>query len=144
MAENNVEIMRSILEPMNGENVAGIDWTADAIREMVGRAYSPDIELRTLESGTGMGLKEIYRGWDGVVQYLHDWLEPFSEYRVDYLDYIEAGDFVLVPSLQRGIGGASGANVEIEVTLAYELHNGLITRLVQYESLERAREAEGL
>ena len=72
--------MRSILEPMNGENVAGIDWTADAIREMVGRAYSPEIELRTLESGKCMGtLKVTYRGWDGVVQYLHDWLEPFSD-----------------------------------------------------------------
>jgi ketosteroid isomerase-like protein len=144
MSQENVEIVRSVFEPLEGVNVAAIDWGVEGLREMLGRAYSPDIELTTLASGIGTGVGEFYRGLDGLVRYLQEWLEPFSEYYLENLDYIDAGACVLVPSRQRGVGGGSGVRVEIEVTTLYELRDGQIVRMHQYDTSDEALEAAGL
>ncbi len=141
MSQRNVEIVRSMLEPFDGIDVAAVDWDAESIRALLESTYSPDLELRTLESGLGSGPSALYRGRDGLVKYLTEWLEPFSEYHGESLDYIEAGDYVLVPSRQWGIGGTSGARVEIELTVVYELRGGQIVRMDQYDTIEDAREA---
>jgi ketosteroid isomerase-like protein len=141
MAEENVEVMRTMLEPFSGINVADIDWAAEAIRETIEPEFTPDMELRTLASGLGSGVGEHYRGWDGFLRYLQEWLEPFSEYQIKNLEYIAAGDCVLVPSQQWGIGSGSGARVELELTTLYQLRDGRIARIHQYDTLEEAREA---
>jgi hypothetical protein len=141
MSQDNVMILRSTFEPFEGVNLAAIDWSIEAIREALGRAYSPDIELRTLASGLGSGVGEHYRGLDGLVRYLREWMEPFSDYQVKNLDFIEAGECVLVPSRQWGIGAGSGARVELELTTLYELRDGRIRRVHQYDTLEEARKA---
>jgi hypothetical protein len=99
--------------------------------------------LKTLASGLGSGVGELYRGWDGLIRYLTEWLEPFSEYEVDALDYIAVGDCVLVPSRQSGIGDGSGARVEIELTTLYRLRDRKIVQIEQYDTLEEARDAAG-
>jgi ketosteroid isomerase-like protein len=141
VSEENVEIIRSVFEPLRGVNVAAIDWELDAVREAAGQAYSPDVELTTLASGAGSGVDEFYSGADGVVSYLREWLEPFSEYYIESLDYIDAGDCVLVPSRQWGVGEGSGARVELELTTLYELRDGKIVRMHQYDTLDEARQA---
>jgi ketosteroid isomerase-like protein len=128
MSQENVEIVRSTFEPFEGVNLAAIDWSAEVIREALGRAYSPDIELTTLAIGIGLDISDSYRGLDGLVEYLRKWLEPFSEYRVENLDYVGAGECVLVPSRQWGVGSGSGARVELELTTLYEVRDGRITR----------------
>jgi ketosteroid isomerase-like protein len=143
MSRENVETVRSMLEPFAGINIAAIDLGSEEIRETVARDYSPDVELRTLASGLGSGVDELYRGRDGLIQYLREWLEPFSEYVVENLDYVEADDCVLVPTRQWGIGSGSGARVEIELTTLYELRDGRIARIHQYDSFEEALEAAG-
>ena len=131
MSQENVEIVRSMFEPFDGVNLAAIDWSAEVIREALGRAYSPDIELTTLAIPLGLDVNDSYRGFDGLVEYLRTWLEPFSEYHVENLDYIDAGECVLVPSRQWGVGGGSGARVELELTTLYEVRDGRITRVHQ-------------
>ena len=116
MSEENVEIVRSVLEPLAGINGAEVDWGTQAVGEMLGRAYSPDIELRTLDIPLGLDIHDRYQGLDGLVEYLRAWLEPFSEYYVENLDYIDAGNCVLVPSRQWGVGRGSGTRTEIELT----------------------------
>lgn len=144
MSKENVEIVRSILEPLNGANLGAIDWGADDLREILGQAYSGDLELTTLASGVGTGVGAFYEGLDGFVRYLNEWLEPFSEYYVDNLDYIDAGTCVIVPSHQRGIGGGSRIEVELDVTTLYELRAGKIVRVHQYDSTQQALTAAGL
>jgi ketosteroid isomerase-like protein len=144
MSQDNVEIVRAQFGALEGVNVAAIDWSADAIRDVLGRAYHPEIELTTLPSGFGSGVGDFYKGVDGGVRYLQEWLEPFSDYRIENLDYIDAGDCVVVPSRQWGIGSGSGARVEIELTTLYELHDGKITRIQQYDTLEEALDGAGL
>jgi ketosteroid isomerase-like protein len=141
MSQANVEIVRSVLEPLSEMNAAAVDWDADTLEELLQGSYTEDVQLKTLASGAGTGLAESYTGTAGLIEYLRGWLEPFSEYHVDNLDYIEEGDRVLVPSRQWGIGKGSGVRVELELTTAYELRDGKIARATQYDSLEEARQA---
>jgi ketosteroid isomerase-like protein len=141
MSEENVELVRSVSEPFAGINAAEIDWSSDEIREVLVGAYTPDVELRTLQSGLGSGVGTHYEGWDGLIHYLKEWLEPFSDYKVEWLEFIEAGACVLAPSRQWGTGRGSGVRVEIELTYLYELRDGKIALMEQYDTLEEAREA---
>ena len=143
MSRENVELVRASLEPFAGVNVAAIDWSGEELREAVAASYAEDAELRTLATGVGSGMDSVYRGWDGLVRYLREWFEPFSEYHVEWLEFIDDGDRVLVPSRQWGIGSASGARVELELTHAYTVRDGRIARLHQFDTLEEAREAAG-
>src|SRR5437867_1014007 len=144
MSRENVEIVQSMFEPFDGVNLAAIDWSAEVIREALGRAYSPDIELTTLAIPLGLDVSDSYRGLDGVVEYLRTWLEPFSEYHVENLDYVDAGECVLVPSRQWGVGSESGARVDLELTTLYEVRDGRITRAHQYDTMDEALEAAGV
>ncbi len=81
-----MEIVRSSLEPFEGVDVAAVDWGHEGIRDAIGPAYAPDVELRTLASGIGSGMDSVYHGWDGLTRYLEEWFEPFSEYHVEWLD----------------------------------------------------------
>jgi ketosteroid isomerase-like protein len=144
MSRENVEIVRALFDPFDGVDVTEIDWGSEAIREILERTHAPDVELRTLESAIGTGPSRFYSGWDGLVRYLREWFEPFSDYRMDLLDYIDAGNRVIVPIKARGVGSGSGIRVDMALTLAYELRGGLITRIDQYDTVEDALEAAGL
>jgi len=98
MSQENVEKIKAMLEPFDGAEITAIDWESEAIREILERDYSPDIELRTLESAVGSGPSSYYKGWDGLIRYFTEWFEPFGEYRMRWLDYVEAGERVLVPN----------------------------------------------
>ncbi len=141
MSQENVEIVRALWEPFKGINCAVIDWDAEAIREIIGGRYSPDAELRWSAAGPDT---HVYRGRDGVVQALREWVEPFSEYHAEVLDYIAVGDRVVVPTRQWGTGRTSGVPVEIEVTHVYAFRDSQITRVDEYDTLKETLEAAGL
>ena len=140
----NEEIVRSMWEPFTGVNVAEVAWDADVVRQVLATYYSPDVELTPLETGIGTGMSRHFSGWEGLQAYLQEWMEPFSEYYVENLDYVAAGNFVLVPSRQRAVGTGSGAETEITLTTLYELSEGKIVRMHQYETLAEAREAAAI
>ena len=141
MSRDNVEAIRTLFGAFEGVDVASIDWTSEGIRQVLAGAASEDVELTTLQSGIGSGVGAHYEGIDGFIRYLGEWLEPFSEYRVENVDYIDAGDCVLVPSRQWGKGDGSGIRVEIELTTLYELRDGLVVRMHQFDTLDEARAA---
>jgi ketosteroid isomerase-like protein len=139
MSQENVEIVRAIWEPFKGLDTTAIDWDT-AIRE-IGQPISPEVEMRW--SATGPEAR-VYRGREGVAQAFREWVEPFSEYHSEPLDYIGVGDSVVVPTRQWGIGRASGASVEMEVTFVFEFRDHMITRVDEYDTLKEALEAAGL
>ena len=63
----------------------------------------------------------------------------YSECYVENLDYVDAGACVLVPSRQWGVGAGSGAAAELKLTTLYELRDGLIVRVHQYDTLAEAQ-----
>ena len=128
-------------EPFKGVDATEIDWDSEGIRELVEQQYAPDVELRW--SATGPETR-VYRGRDGVIQAFREWVEPFSEYRTEPLDYIDVGDRVVIPQRQWGVGRTSGIPVDIEVTHVYEFRNGQIIRIDEYDTREEALKAAGL
>jgi ketosteroid isomerase-like protein len=141
MSQENVEIVRGLWEPFKGVDLTAVDWDDEAIREMTEQFWSPEVELRW---STRAPDARVYRGREGVIQAYREWLEPFSEYYVEPLDFIEVGDRVVVPQRQWGIGSTSGIAVEVEVTHAYEVRDSQIARVDEYDTLEAALEAAGL
>jgi ketosteroid isomerase-like protein len=79
-----------------------------------------------------------------VIRAFREWVEAFSEYYNEPLDFIEVGDRVVVPNRQRGIGSASGIPVDFEFTWVYEIRDGQIARIDEYDTLDAALEAAGL
>jgi ketosteroid isomerase-like protein len=141
MAREDVEFVRSVFAAFDGVNVAEIDWSGDAMHALLEGVLDAGVELRTLQSGVGTGVADFYAGVDGFIRYLSEWLEPFSEYQVENTDYIGAGDWVLVPSHQWGVGSGSGARVELELTSAYLVRDGKVARIDQFDTLDDARAA---
>jgi ketosteroid isomerase-like protein len=122
-------------ESVRGMNIAAIDWGSEASREMIGEHYSPDVELK--HHATGLETR-TYRGRDGAFQWLREWLEPFTEYYAEAVDYVEVGDRVVVPTRQWGVGEASGARVELEITFVYEFREDQMIRITDYDTLDEA------
>src|SRR4051794_11824207 len=139
MSRENLEMVRAMWERFAGVDTTAIDWDA-AFRE-VEQQLSPAVELRWAATNPEA---DVYRGRDGVVAAFEEWMEPFSEYRVEPLDYIEAGNCVVVPNRQRGVGKTSGAPVEIEVANVYEFRDNQVVRIDEYNTLAAALEAVGL
>ena len=88
MSQENVELVRGLWEPFKGVDLTAVDWDDEAIREMSERFWSPEVELRWSRSGPEA---RVYQGRDGVIQAFREWVEPFSEYYIEPLDFIEAG-----------------------------------------------------
>ena len=138
MTREDVEMVRGLWDSFKGVDCAAIDWDGDAIRKMTERFWSPEIELRWATTNPEA---RVHQGRDGVIHAFREWVEPFSEYYVEPLDFIEQADRVIVPQRQWGVGSASGTPVEIEVTYVYEVRDHQITKIDEYDTLGEALEA---
>jgi hypothetical protein len=56
----------------------------------------------------------VYHGLQGVRTFWRDWLEPWEDYEIDYSEYIDAGDAVVLVFRQAGRGRGSGIRIERE------------------------------
>jgi ketosteroid isomerase-like protein len=145
MSRENVQIVRSLFEPFEGTNIAAIDWGVDVIREALGQAYSPDVELRTLASGLGSGVGEFYRGADGLVRCLREWLDPFrpriqaaTDAFGDLLD--RDGEAVSLRDLRNEIGGPTPPG-HADVTRWPPPHRRDTAQAMSQENVELVRSA---
>ena len=134
-------MVRGLWEPFKGVDLTAVDWDDEANREMTERFWSPEVELRWSRSAPEA---RVYQGRDGVIQAFREWVEPFSEYYIEPLDFIEQEDRVIIPQRHRGIGSTSGISVELEVTHVYEVRDSQIARVDEYDTLHEALEAAGL
>jgi ketosteroid isomerase-like protein len=141
MSQEHVEMVRGLWEPFKGVDLTAVDWDDEAIREMTERYFSPEVELRWSRNGPEA---RVYQGRDGVIQAFREWYESFREYYIEPLDFIEQGDCVVIPQRHRGVGSTSGIAVEVQVTHVYEVRDGQIARVDEFDTLDEALEAAGL
>ena len=79
------------------------------------------------EVPTGFANASTYRGRDAFRRMLDQWLDPWSAFQAEPLDYVEVGpESVVVNVHQRGTGRESG--IEVDMTLAYlmRVRDGLL------------------
>jgi ketosteroid isomerase-like protein len=83
-----------------------------------------------------------FQGVDAVLKEARRWFGTWEEYRFTPVEFIDAGDCVLVPLRVRGRGKGSGADVEKEFVEAWRLRGG--KAIEHYAYPDEAAAFEGL
>ncbi len=140
MSHENVEVVRDWVSTYAGKDQVAMAATPEEVALFLG-ALHPEMEARWAEA---MPDVETHRGLEDIALMFLAWLASWDEYRQEPVDFIDAGDAVVVPYRCRGIGKDSGAQVEMDVTHVYTVREGKIASLREYMSKAEALEAVGL
>jgi ketosteroid isomerase-like protein len=131
MAEDNVEILRSLYEVWGPHQV-----------EAALRFFDPDCEMHSEVAGPG---GSPLRGHEGVKTYWK-WRAPDSNLAVSANEFIDLGDGrVLVPEtahFQRA--GSEGNYMKVWPATLWTLRNGKVVRWEAFPTRTKAAEALGL
>jgi ketosteroid isomerase-like protein len=131
MSEENVEIVRRLLEAWEGGDLAGVLASLD--QGLVTNRVHPAPDPQT------------YHGPEGLLQAGIDWFEGFDELVMTGEEYLETGgDQVIARVHQKAYGEQSGVPVEADFWFVWTLRNGKVTRLDMYMSKAQALKAAGL
>ena len=131
MSQENVEIVRAALETTSIRD-------ADGIIERLDPEVRFDLSERVFNPG-------IYEGHDGFRRFVQEIDEVWEDFRIEPLEFIDAGeDKVVVSYLVRGRGKASGVDVELPSTSVYTLRRGKLIEARMYREHRDALEAAGL
>ena len=105
-------------------------WAPDAVLEPAG--VLPDSKPRP------------HRGWDGVLRFIGNQLEAFSEGWLEADEFIYRGDYLIVPYRFGGRARHSGLQVEFSFVHLFTLRDGKVTRCEVHKTVADALEAAGL
>jgi ketosteroid isomerase-like protein len=130
MSEENVEVVRKLIDAVNRGDI-----------EAVLETFDPDVTFEPLRAS----VQGTYRGHAGIREWLADTRESFAAFRLDVPDVRDLGDdrVLSIGSLHvRGQG--SGAETEVPTAGLATLRNGKVVRLKDYGDRRNALEAAGL
>jgi uncharacterized protein len=129
MSDENVEIVRRHLETfMSGDREAAL------------AAYHPDVEFDATVRPEGA----VYRGRDGVDEAMRVWIGTWDDWKVEFQQFLDAGDRVLVVSRESGRGKGSGIEIDQAVYALFTLRDGMIVRWEAFLDRPEALDAAGL
>ena len=127
MSQENVEIVRRLLEAVNRRDLDAMLETGD-----------PEIEIVTLMTGT-------YRGHAGWRQLVEQMAEEVSGFQFVPEDLIDVGqDRVVAVTRWVGTGRTSGIALPDTTGLVYTLRDGLVVRQESFRDRAEALKAVGL
>jgi ketosteroid isomerase-like protein len=133
MSQQNVEVLRRLFELFSEREV-----DLNAILELVG----PDIVWEVRSDFPDAG---VYRGHEGVRRLHAAFEEVVDETWYRPLEYIPAGDQVVVPLRWGGLGlGSRAAFAAREETWVITVRDGRIRQVREYATRSEALEAAGL
>jgi uncharacterized protein len=130
MSQENLEVVQRLAERINARDI-------DGILPLI----SPEIEYRTRENESDAG---VFRGREEFAKFADSWLGAFDEYEVEIYDYIDAGEYVVVPGRAQGRGRTSGIVVDAEETWVWRIRSGKAVECREYANKAEALEAVGL
>jgi uncharacterized protein len=113
MSHTDVEVVRRLFSAFDEQ-----EW--EVVLDLLDR----DVEWTPTE-GT-------YRGHEGVVTAMAEWLEPWEEHTVEAEEILEAQDRVLAVIHLTGRGAGSGMEINQRFFQLYEVRQGRIVRMVEY------------
>ena len=126
MSAENVEVIRRMYERWIGDEPG------------VAEAFDPEIELHPDPEATWVGVNTVYRGPEGLNEYMAAVYEAFEDYQPEIVELRDLGDKVLTLAIEHGRGRGSGAAVEANKTAhLWTMRDGKAVRLDLY--LDRAR-----
>jgi len=128
MSEENVEIVRKAVAHF--ESLAPPDWSL--LHQEI-ELYGHDL----LDAGP-------YHGHVGYVRWLHDWLDAWSESRMEAEEFIDTGDRVVVVFRVSATGRDSGITFQYQNAFVYATQDGSVNRIDYFNSKQQALQAVGL
>jgi ketosteroid isomerase-like protein len=72
------------------------------------------------------GVSPRQHGHAGVLEAFAIWPEQWDDYRIEILRVADIGDYVLVTTLQSGVGKGSGVRVETRFSFLFSVRAGKI------------------
>jgi uncharacterized protein len=85
----------------------------------------------------------VYEGPDGFLRFAEtDW-DAFDEVTYEPQDFVERGDYVVVPIKQSGKGKGSALDIEERIVNVWKLRDGRIVELRNYSTMDEALGAMG-
>jgi ketosteroid isomerase-like protein len=85
-----------------------------------------------------------HRGWDGVLHFIGNQMEAFSEGWVEADEFIDRGDYLVVPYRFGGQARHTGLPVEFSFVHLMTLRDGKVTRCEVHRTVAEALGAAGL
>jgi ketosteroid isomerase-like protein len=121
-----VEIVRRHQDAFNRGDMTSMLALTDPNIEWRDRADDPDAS--------------VHRGHDAVIKHLGDF-DDLTGLRIEPEEFIDAGDYVVVPTRLVGRGRASGVLFEEHQVNVFRLREGKVTELREYRDLSEALKA---
>ena len=129
MSQENVEIVRRSFVAFNARDVDGlVSLSAEDCEWLPLRAQLEGI---------------VYRGHEGVRQFVRDMDEDWEAFRIDPLEFHDHGERVVV-IVHVGALGRSGVEIDSVAGFVFELDQGRIMHITSHSDPEAALAAAGL
>jgi ketosteroid isomerase-like protein len=133
---------------MSQANVEAFKRAFDAINRRDAEALllelDPNVEWHGAILIAMGGDRTVYRGHEGVRDWLRDLYETLSEFHADYPDIRDLGDRVVAIGVVRGRGSASEAEIESPHGTVAEFKDAKGIRVRTYLDPKEALEAAGV
>src|SRR3954447_6464688 len=136
MSQENVAIVRRAYPRLNEMLTSGV-LDSSVVEEM----WAADCVMRP--SGLLPESAEV-RGHEGVANFVAAQVEAFDEMQVKPLEFLGAGDRIVVPIRFGGKARHTGIEVNFDVVHGPTLRNGKVVRLDMFRDRAEALEAVGL
>ena len=130
MSQENVEIVRGAADAFNRRDVGA--WLAH---------FDPDIVWYAFPDEPDPG---PFHGHDAVRAMAARWMEVLSDFRMEAKEFIDAGEYVLMPARMLGRVRDSDAEVTVDEVYVNRCRNGKIAEVRECRTKEEALEAVGL
>jgi ketosteroid isomerase-like protein len=126
MSQENVEIVTRCCEAFDRGDY-----------ETALNALAPDVEYDLSHFPDG----RVYRGHEGVREAFRIWMGTWEDYRQERRDLIDAGEEVVVPTLEHGRGKGSGVELDRQTVGVWTMRDGKAVRIRFYTTVAEALEA---
>jgi ketosteroid isomerase-like protein len=133
MSDENVEAFRRAVEAYNRRDI-------DAFLD----AFDPKAESHPLLLTMFGQEATVYRGHEGMRQFVRDVDEVLPEMQVGGLEIRDLGERIVASGRLHARGRASGVEIEAPISWLVEFESGRVTRVSEYLDFADALEAAGL
>ena len=133
MSQANVEIFERAFDAINRQDAEALVSELD-----------PEVEWHGAILMAMGGDRTVYRGHEGVREWLRDLYETLSEFHADYPEIRDLGDRTVAIGVIHGRGAASEAEIESPHATVAEFKDGKGIRIQTYLDPKEALEDAGL
>jgi ketosteroid isomerase-like protein len=133
MGQENVEVFKRAFDAINRGDAEALVAELD-----------PEVEWHGAILMAMGGTQTVYRGHEGVREWLRDLYETLSDFQAEYPEILDLGDRTVAIGRVRARGAASGAKIESPHGTVTDFKDGKATRVRTYLDPSEALEAAGL